>query len=257
VLTFHSGGFSGSPQGVAASPRSLLGFVFRRFDRLIGVNSALTNLFIQQLGATPARVRLIQPHALPGGIPEVAFPGAIEEFFAAHQPVLISMGWLEPEYDFPLQIRALGPVRETFPRAGLLLLGEGRLGPRLRAQAASSSYAADVLMPGDVPHEISLAAIARSDIFLRTTLYDGDSISVREALHFGTPVIASDNGLRPAGVHLIPKENLEALVTAILQVASAGRPVFAGNPANQENIRQVCDLYREVVGPAPAASLGL
>ncbi len=49
---------------------------------------------------------------------------------------------------------------------------------------------------------------------LRTTWYDGDAISVREALHFGVPVIASDNGMRPEGTHLIPARDLEALVAA-------------------------------------------
>jgi glycosyltransferase involved in cell wall biosynthesis len=247
VLTFHSGGYPASPAGLAARPRSLIGFVFRRFDRLIGVNPALVALFVRRLGAVPSRVRLIQPHALPGEVPQVGFPKEMEEFFASHRPVMISMGWLEPEYDFSLQIRALGPVREKLPHAGLLILGEGRLGPNLRAQAAATSYAADVFMPGDVPHALALAAIARSDVFLRTTLYDGDSISVREALHFGTPVIASDNGMRPAGVRLMPKEDLTALVEAILEVSAAGRTWTSTGGVDEENIRAVYDLYQEML----------
>src|SRR5438105_8526009 len=39
----------------------------------------------------------------------------------------------------------------------------------------------------------SLRAIADADVLLRTTLYDGDAISVREALYLGTPVVATDN----------------------------------------------------------------
>jgi len=248
VLTFHSGGYPTSPAGLAASPRSLIGFVLRRFDRLIGVNPALTTFFVRQLGAAPNRVRLIEPHALLSEVPAITFPNKMEQFFASHQPVMISMGWFEPEYDFALQIRALGPVREMFPTAGLLILGQGRLGPDLRAQAAATSYASDVLMPGDVPHELALACVARSDIFLRTTLYDGDSISVREALHYGTPVIASDNGMRPATVRLIPKENLAALVEAIMEVAGAGKPDVSVREADERNIRAVYDLYQEIIG---------
>jgi glycogen synthase len=248
VLTFHSGGYPESKAGQSTHRSTFKAFVFRRFDRLIAVNTALVSLFIERFGALPEHVRQIQPHALPGEVPQVGFPQELEEFFASHQPVMISMGWLEPEYDFALQIRALGPVRETFPRAGLLLLGEGRLGLDLRAQAVETSYAADVLMPGDIPHELALAAIARSDIFLRTTLYDGDSISVREALHYGTPVVASDNGMRPPGVRLIPKEDLRALVEAIREVVAAGRPATPIGNANEENIRQVCDLYCEITG---------
>lgn len=39
-------------------------------------------------------------------------------------------------------------------------------------------------------------------VFLRTTATDGDSIAIREALYFGTPVIASDAAERPDGVIL-------------------------------------------------------
>ena len=248
VLTFHSGGYPTSPSGLAASPRSLIGFVFRRFDRLIGVGPALTTFFVRQLGAAPTRVRLIQPHALLSEIPAITFPDKMEKFFASHRPVMISMGWFEPEYDFALQIRSLGPVREMFPSAGLIILGEGRLGTNLRAQAAATSYAADVMMPGDVPHELALAALARSDIFLRTTLYDGDSISLREALHYGTPVIASDNGMRPAKVRLIPKENLAALVEAIIEVAGEGKLDVSVLEADEKNICAVYELYQEIIG---------
>jgi glycosyltransferase involved in cell wall biosynthesis len=248
VLTFHSGGYPASPSGLAARPRSLAGFILRRFDRLIAVNSELAELFIRRFGASPDRVRRILPYALPGDVPAVQLPAAIEGFFATHSPVMISMGWLEPEYDFALQIRSLEAVKPALPRAGLLILGEGRLEPELRAQAAAISCPADVLMPGDVPHELALAAIARADIFLRTTLYDGDSISVREALHFGTPVIASDNGMRPSGVRLIPKEDLPALTDAIRATAAAGRTTGDTGAVRDQNIGAVYELYREIRG---------
>jgi glycosyltransferase involved in cell wall biosynthesis len=252
VLTLHSGGYPTSKAGETARPYGFAAFVFRRFDRLIGVNTALVDHFIRRFGASPRRVRKIMPYSLPAGVPAVDIPPAIEEFFSTHRPVLISMGWLEPEYDFQLQIRALALVRERFPNAGLLLLGAGRLRDDLQRQAERSSCKAHVLMPGDVPHELALAAIARSDIFLRTTLYDGDSISVREALHYGTPVIASDNGLRPSGVHLIPKENEAALVNAIHEIAGAGRQAGTTGSANDENIHAVYELYREIAGISSA-----
>lgn len=44
--------------------------------------------------------------------------------------------------------------------------------------------------------------VRRAHLFVRPTLSDGESISVQEALYFGTPVVASDAVERPAGVHL-------------------------------------------------------
>ncbi len=248
VLTFHSGGYPTLPSGKTVHPRTLRGFVFRQFDRLIAVNQALATMMEKQFGASPERIRFIYPHALPARVPEVEFPSAMEQFFATHQPVMLSMGWLEPEYDFPLQIAALGPVLDQHPRAGLLILGEGRLGAQLRDQIAATSYAGNVLMPGDVPHDVSLAAIARADIFLRTTHYDGDSISVREALHLGTPVIATDNRMRPPGVRLMPVGDQAALVEAIGFQLAAGKPIRPANPTvDQDNIRAVHDLFQELI----------
>lgn len=247
VLTFHSGGYPDSPEGRTAGRWTLRGFVFRRFDRIICVNRAMVAMFVGKFGVPARKVRLIPPHVLPEQVPDVRFPPAIEEFFARHQPVLLSMGWLEPEYDFPLQIKALGPVRQKLPQAGLMILGAGRLEAEIRRQIAASGLGEHVLLPGDMPHEMALAAIARAEIFLRTTWYDGDAISVRESLHLGTPVIASDNGMRPPGVRLIPMKDLPALVEAICAQAQAGKPEPPQPVADsRENIRAVYELYREI-----------
>src|SRR5271165_4737753 len=50
VFTFHSGGYPTSPAGKQARPASFRGFVLRRFDRVIGVNPALVNLFVERFG---------------------------------------------------------------------------------------------------------------------------------------------------------------------------------------------------------------
>jgi glycosyltransferase involved in cell wall biosynthesis len=105
-----------------------------------------------------------------------------------------------------------------------------------------------MLLCGDVAHAATIQAITRTDAMLRTTLYDGDAVSVREALHLGTPVIASDNGMRPEGVHLIPKSNLEALVAAITEVLRKPRITGKTSKAPDEsNLRAVLELYRELV----------
>jgi glycosyltransferase involved in cell wall biosynthesis len=49
--------------------------------------------------------------------------------------------------------------------------------------------------------------ISASDVFVRPTFTDGDSISVREALSLGIPVIASDCVERPDGVVLFKTGN--------------------------------------------------
>jgi glycosyltransferase involved in cell wall biosynthesis len=243
VLTFHSGGYASSPAGRSAAPGTLRGRVFRRFDRIIAVNHELVELF-HRFGVPPERVRLIPPHALPPRAPDVELPPRLCHFFRTHRPVLLTVGLLEPEYDLPLQVRALGRIRERRPKAGLVLIGSGSLEPRLRGLIEQQPYAEHILLCGDVPHAATLRAIAEADVCLRTTLYDGDSVAVRESLHLGTPVIASDNRMRPAGVRLIPASDLDALCEAIEAALASPRPRGAASISGDEHIRAVLDLYR-------------
>lgn len=245
VMTFHSGGFPSTPQGQALGHSSFAGFVLRSFDGIIGVNDEIIG-FLRRLGVRPERARLISPYAFLGG-DGATLPPALENFFASHNPVLTSVGLLEPEYDLPLQIDALTPVRQKFPNAGLLMIGSGSLELSLREKISGSPSAAHILLPGDVPHSSTMQAMQRSRAILRTTLYDGDALSVREALQLGTAVIATDNGMRPVGVRLIPKSDLEALVASIgqeLQQPSASTPVSV---ADEGNLQAVLDFYRELL----------
>ena len=252
VMTFHSGGYPSSDEGKSTTRNSLAGFVFRRFDGLIGVNPEIISFF-QRLGVAPDRTRLIYPHSfLLEENSAIALPEHLASFFSVHSPVLISVGLLEPEYDLPLQIEVLEQVREKFPSAGLLLIGSGSLEQDLRARISTCAYADHILLCGDVPHNITMTAISRSDLMLRTTLFDGDAVSVREALHLGTPVIASDNGMRPTGVHLIPKSNLPALFRGIEEVLAQPSRSQADRGSDESNIQAVFDFYRELAGEKSA-----
>jgi glycosyltransferase involved in cell wall biosynthesis len=247
VLTFHSGGFPSSPQGRALDARSFWAFVLRRFDAVIGVNRAIVE-WLANLGVAQDRLHLIPPHS-DALAPAGNLSDALESFYRDHDPVLLTVGLLEPEYDLRLQIDTLGKVRERLPRAGLVMIGAGSLEAELRRAIAAAPWAESILLAGDVPHAETLQAMAEAGMLLRTTLYDGDSVSVREALRLGTPVIATDNGMRPAEVRLIPVHDAAALERAILEGTSRPRTAQPAAPSSffsSPNIEAVLDLYKHL-----------
>lgn len=251
VLTFHSGGYPSSPQGLATGPNSFAGFVLRRFDALIGVNPEIVSFF-HRLGVPTANTHLIYPHAFPAEeSPADTLPPPLQSFFSEHNPVLLSVGLLEPEYDLPLQIAAIGHVRKRFPNAGLIMIGSGSLEAELRQRIAAHPDSPHILLPGDVPHAATMKAIAMARLMLRTTLFDGDAVSVRESIHLGTPVIATDNGMRPDGVHLIPKSNLTSLLGAIDQELTApARTRLQSVVTDESNLQAVLQLYENLLHKA-------
>jgi glycogen(starch) synthase len=245
VLTLHSGGFPRSEAGRRAGRFGPLGFVLRRFDRVIAVNQEILELF-RRVGVPDARARLILPYPAVAAAPDEPLPDRMVDFRRRHRPCLVAVGLLEPQYDLPLQLEALGRVRGRFPDAGLLIVGAGSLEADLRRLIDRLTYAEHVLLCGDVPHPLVLRLIAEADLFLRTTRYDGDSISVREALQLGTPVVATDNGMRPAGVDLVPTGDLGALVAAIERRLGAPAAPRRASPADERNLEAVLDLYAEL-----------
>jgi len=246
VLTFHSGGYPSSAEGRGARPRSLRGLALRRLDRVVAVNEEIAAWF-RQVGVEANRIRLISPYALPAGPPALEPPEPLRSFMEQHRPVLVSVGGLEREYDPLLQLEALGRLREKFPRAGLLLVGEGSLREELRRRADGTPYGEHVLLCGDVGREVALRVIADSDLMLRTTLYDGDSIAVREAVHFGVPVVATDRAPRPEGVRVVPAQDLARLCEAAEQSLSNGAPRQPAGEPSEENLAAVLALYEEML----------
>lgn len=253
VLTCHSGGYASTTEAQRAQRWSFRGFVFRRFDRIIAVNRQLCQVF-HRFGVPDTRVRLIFPHAIKAPDVHHNLPDHIRDFFDKHQPHLLTVGLLEKEYDLPLQIDVMERVLLAWPRAGLAIIGSGSLRDEIETRIRSKPYADRILLCNDVEHADTLCAIRDCDVLLRTTLYDGDAISVREALHLGTPVIATDNGMRPEGVHLIQTRDADELYTTLDQLLRfpTARPVVA-TASGEDNIQAVVDLYQELlVGRMPA-----
>jgi glycosyltransferase involved in cell wall biosynthesis len=252
VLTMHSGGYPESEEAKSPGRRALAGLVLRRLDCVIVVNQALAAAFTH-LGIRAERLRLIEPSSFDLSVVATELPAEIGRFADTHAPLLTTVGLLEPEYDLPLQIEAVGHLRERLPGVGLVIIGSGSLESRLRDLLQRTAHRAHVLLAGDVPHGATLLTIRNSAAFLRTTHYDGDSVAVREALHLGVPVVATDNGMRPAGVTLVAAGDCNALVEAVAAVATTSpteRLTKLPSSADDANLRAVFDLYRELTGAA-------
>ena len=89
--------------------------------------------------------------------------------------------------------------------------------------------------------------IAKADVFIRPTITDGDALSLRESLHFGTPVIASDYTRRPTGVTLFKTGdsiNLAEKINMFLNEKSIDKPFSA--PPQQQIINSFLDAYRSL-----------
>lgn len=85
-----------------------------------------------------------------------------------------------------------------------------------------------------------------SDIFLRSTITDSEGISIKEALLYGTKVIATDVVERPLGVDLYKYGDVEGLKKAIEKCLILEKLPMKSEKI-QQGIENIDDIYKELI----------
>ncbi|MDD5037417.1 MAG: glycosyltransferase, partial [Methylococcaceae bacterium] len=104
-------------------------------------------------------------------------------------PIIIGAGRLTREKDFATLIRAFGLVRRQ-KDCRLLILGEGPLRWELETQIAELGLAHSISLPGYV--ENPFAYMAKSSLFVLSSVWEGSGNVLIEALALGIPVVSTD-----------------------------------------------------------------
>jgi glycosyltransferase involved in cell wall biosynthesis len=143
-------------------------------------------------------------------------------------PVILAVGRLTEQKDFPSLIRAFAEVRAQ-REARLLILGEGRLRDELQALANALGVQADVDMPGFVENPFQY--MARASLLVLSSHYEGLPGVLIQAMGCGCPVISTDcpGGSREileGGQYgaLVPVGDGSAMAKAILKELDAPTP---------------------------------
>lgn len=109
--------------------------------------------------------------------------------FAESDPVLIAIGRLEPQKGHGTLLEAFSLVRQQFPQARLVCLGEGVLRSRLLDQAHALGFDGSVRFVGQQTNVADWLALA--DISVLSSFYEGLPLSVIESLACAKPVVAT------------------------------------------------------------------
>jgi glycogen synthase len=157
----------------------------------------------------------------------------IEIFLKNHKPVFFSYVSFRPEYRLEMLRQAMSLFRQQHPDAGFIWLGfPGKETPAAREYVSSwtTDEQSSLLLLGNLDHDQFLGLLSRCFAYLRTPACDGVSASVLESLALGIPVIASENGTRPAGVITYPEMDSAALCARMVDLVR-DRSSFAATRA--------------------------
>jgi glycosyltransferase involved in cell wall biosynthesis len=105
-------------------------------------------------------------------------------------PVVTTLGRLVKRKNHPMLLRAIADVRRTGLDARLVILGRGPELEATKAQVARLGLTEAVAFPGFLPNPF--ADIARSDLFVMSSIDEAFCLALVEAMACGVPVVSTD-----------------------------------------------------------------
>jgi glycosyltransferase involved in cell wall biosynthesis len=99
---------------------------------------------------------------------------------------------LQPIYNLPLLIRAIPLILKEEPDTKVLIAGEGPDRKSLEKEASDLRVTSSIQFLGRVPHEKMVDLLAHVDVYVSTSLFDGTSVSLLEAMGSGAFPVVTD-----------------------------------------------------------------
>lgn len=161
---------------------------------------------------------LLRPEALD-------LPASDHRWFGESPPVILSVGRLSKEKDFPTLIRSFALLR-AHREAKLIIVGEGRERESLEALTHELGVSKDVDLPGFSNNPY--AYMKSASLFVMSSTHEGFGNVLLEALAAGCPVMSTDCPGGPPEIldggrigPLVPVGNPEAMAREMAKILDA------------------------------------
>lgn len=228
-VVVDAGGFLFSQEAIALQHRLAFQIAARGGVYFIAESSRSRDIILS-LGIKPENVNdeiipcFIPPRA--GADDVTKLPEEIQSFISSHSPIVsanafrISFYRNEDLYGIDLCIDLCANLKQTHPDIGFVFclptIGDYDYFNKMMRRVKEKDIEDNFLFVTE-PCEY-LAILMRSDIFVRSTNTDGDSVSLREALYFKIPSLASDAVPRPDEAVLFKNRDADDLTSKVKHI---------------------------------------
>ncbi|HOR00742.1 MAG TPA: glycosyltransferase [Anaerolineae bacterium] len=225
-------------------------------DAIVAVSQGVADDLAQAARLPRECIRVIyNPIVTPQFVAKLHEPLEHPWFDMGEPPVIVAVGRLTAQKDWPLLIRCFARLR--WGRAvRLLILGEGEERPGLEALVRQLGVAHDVAMPGFVANPYPY--MARAATFVLSSRWEGLPGVLIEALCCGVPLVATDCPSGPreileGGRHgrLVPVGDEEELTLAMAAALDGDVPPPAEGSWRRFELETVVDQYLHVLLESP------
>lgn len=210
-----------------------------------------------QLGVAVDRIHVIPNPVITPEVFEKDKEAVDHPWFAPDQlPVILGVGRLNQQKDFPTLLRAFAKVQQQRP-CRLVILGEGEERASLQALIQELGLKDAVDLPGFVSNPY--AYMARSAVFVLSSLFEGLPSVLIEALAMGTSAVATNCKSGPQEIlengkygRLVQVGDVEQMAIEILAaLESPMNPEILRQRAREFTLERSLSQYTQVLQLVP------
>ena len=224
-------------------------------SRLSGHSYAVSHdlrRYLVDSGFAPRKMSVIHNGIDPGLLPDDAARRDARVAFGlpADAFVVGTVARLDPVKDLGVAIRAIAEVRRSVPHALLAIAGDGPERAHLDAVVAEAGAADAVRWIGYTPEARRL--LGGCDVYVNTSVSEGISLTILEAMAAGIPVVATRVGGTPEVVEagrtglLVPARSAGAVAEAIVQLGHDPERREVMGHAGRERVERAFSIDRMV-----------
>lgn len=230
--------------------------MYRMADGAVAISKGVGDDLAAHAGIVPERLTVIYNPINVEAVQRAARDDPGHPWLRDSIPVILAVGRLTYQKDFSTLLRAFARLRAMRP-ARLIVLGQGEDRAALDSLAAGLGVAGDVAFPGYTTNPF--AYMARAQVFVLSSRWEGFGNVLVEALACGLPVVSTDCPSGPREIlddgafgALVPVGDDRAMAAAIAEA------IDHPPPTERQWARATCFApaaimaqYAEVLGVGP------
>jgi glycosyltransferase involved in cell wall biosynthesis len=214
--------------------------LFNQADGIVAVSQGVADEVVQLNNSCRDRITVIKNPTITPELYKLSEAEPTEPWLRPDQsPLILGIGGLRRQKDFPTLIRAFAQVRQKIP-SRLMLLGQGNKEGQLKQLAEELSIGDDFRLAGFV--ENPYVYLKHAALFVLSSQWEGSPNVLTEALALGTPSVSTDCPSGPYEITragevapLVPVGDVDRLAEAMLQTLR--------EPPNPEKLKSAVSEY--------------